>query len=217
MPQLLSDSRSDWTVADVLERFGPLPISRIRQDPPPGTAKEADVTRIRDREKRLYELVDGVLIEKTMGFEESWLAHQIGVFLSNFVNPRKLGLVTGADGTVKLVPGLVRIPDVAFFSRERLKGRKPPYPPIPRLVPDLAVEVLSENNTEEEMDEKLSDYLKAGVRLVWYVDPQAQTVKVYAPRKPTRTLRVGQSLDGGAVLEGFSLALKDMFARPFEE
>jgi Uma2 family endonuclease len=217
MAQALSDPRPVWTVADILARFGALPISRIRQDPAPGTAKEADVTRIHDREKRLYELVDGVLIEKTMGFEESWLAHQIGVFLSNFAKPRKLGLVTGADGTIKLVPGLVRIPDVAFFSCERLKGRMPPYPPIPHLVPDLAVEVLSESNTEEEMEEKLRDYLKAGVRLVWYVDPQAHTVKVHAPRKRARTLRLGQRLDGGAVLEGFSVTLKELFAPPLEE
>ncbi len=217
MPQLLSDSRSDWTVAQIHKRFGPLPISRIRHDPAPGTAREADVTRIRERERRLYELVDGVLIEKTMGFEESWLAVRIAVVISAFADPRKLGIVTGADGTVKLVPGLVRMPDVAFFSRERLKRRKPPYPSIPLLVPDLAVEVLSENNTEEEMDEKLSDYLKAGVKFVWYVDPRAQTVKVYAPRKPARTLRMGQSLDGGAVLEGFTLPLKDLFAPPLKE
>ena len=74
---------------------------------------------------------------------------------------------------VWLFRGLVRIPDVAFTSWERLPGRRVPPEPIPELAPDLAVEVLSQSNTEAEMTRKRGEYFAAGVRLVWLVDPDA--------------------------------------------
>src|SRR4051812_47884132 len=94
-----------------------------------------------------------------------WLFRQ----LSNFVVTNDLGIATPADGVVRLVQGLVRIPDVAFFGWERLPGRVVPRDPIPDLVPDLAVEVLSEGNTKGEMQRKLREYLLAGVRLIWFI------------------------------------------------
>ena len=67
-------SEREWTVADLQRRFGPIPFSRIRQNPPPGRATEDDVVWLNDHEDRLCELVDGILVEKTVGLEESWLA-----------------------------------------------------------------------------------------------------------------------------------------------
>ena len=67
---------------------------------------------IHDREDRLCELVDGVLLEKTVGTYESYLA----LLLGNFVDENNLGIVLGADGMMRLVPGLVRIPNVSFIS-----------------------------------------------------------------------------------------------------
>src|SRR5687768_16806477 len=101
------------TMADLLERLGDIPPHRVRLRPAPGTATEADVVAIEARENRLFELVDGVLVEKPMGLPESILAGLILTMLNNFVLPRKLGKVAGADGMLKLVVGLVRIPDVA--------------------------------------------------------------------------------------------------------
>ena len=63
--------------------------------------------------------------------------------LWGFVKARNLGLVTGADSMLRLAPGLVRIPDLAFISWQRLPERRVPTDPIPGLVPDLVVEVLS--------------------------------------------------------------------------
>lgn len=202
----------ELTLADLHDLFGPMPAWRIRRDPPPGTATERDVIRIEAQEDRLCELVDGILVEKTVGFEESQLAMEIGFRLIGFVKPRKLGIVTGEAGTIKLALGLVRIPDVAFFSRDRLPGGKSPRAPIPNLVPDLAVEVLSEANTRREMDNKLKDYFRAGVRLVWYVDPREREVTVYtSPRKRTVLTEKG-TLTGGDVLPGFELKLRELFA-----
>lgn len=205
---------TQWTVADLLARFGPILISRIRTDPAPGTATEADVIEIHDREGRLYELVDGVLVEKAMGYHESYLACLLIQLLNNFVIPRKLGLVAGEGGMMRLTVGLVRIPDVSFVSWDRLPDRQVPREPIPDLAPDLAVEVLSASNTRKEMDEKLRNYFKAGARLVWYVDPPARTVTVYTSPQPAAVLHESDTLDGGAVLPGFALPLRELFAEP---
>src|SRR5262245_45327593 len=111
------------TLADLLERFGPIPAARIRYDPPPGTASEQDVIALEARENRLFELVDGVLVEKVMGFYESYLAMRLGRFLLAFVEQHDLSIVAGAAGMLHLAPGLVRIPDVSFVSWARLPQR----------------------------------------------------------------------------------------------
>jgi len=143
------------TLADLIERLGEIPAQRVRMRPFPGTATEKDVVDIRNREKRLFELVDGTLVEKGMGYIESTLACYIIVKLKEFVDPRNLGLVSGESGMMALVPGMVRIPDMAFASWQRFPDRKMPKEPIPQLVPDLVVEVLSESNTEREMARKV--------------------------------------------------------------
>src|SRR4051812_2533333 len=86
------------TVADMIEQLGGIPPSRIRMRPLPGTATEQDVIDINAHEGRLFELIDGVLVEKAMGFRESLLAVVIAARLNEFVLPRNLGLVTGAYG-----------------------------------------------------------------------------------------------------------------------
>ena len=123
------------TIGDLLKRLGNIPAGRVRLHPTPGTATEKDVIEILDRENRPCELVEGTLVEKPMGYEESDIAGLIVTALNNFVRPRKLGMVTGADGTIKLFPGLVRIPDVAFISWDRSRiasGPKSRFPSSPR-------------------------------------------------------------------------------------
>jgi Uma2 family endonuclease len=209
-------TEAGWTVADLSRRFGPMPLSRFRQDPAPGSATEADVVAIYQREKLLYELIDGILVRKTMGAYESLIAGLIITFLNVYARPRRLGSVLGPDGMIRLNPDLVRIPDVSFIAARRLPKGRFPRAPICPIVPDLAVEVLSEGNTKKEMDEKLADYVGAGVRLVWLVDPSKKSARVFTGRGPGRLVREHQSLDGGAVLPGFSLALRELFAEPAE-
>ncbi len=203
---------TEWTVADLLAHFGPIAHRRIRQDPPPGTATEQDVIDIHDRDKRLFELVDGVLVEKAMGLQEYFLAAFIVRALGDFVIIHRLGFVLGSDGMARLAPGLVRIPDVLFISWRHFPSRR--IPRIPMLIsgPDLAVEVLSPSNTAQEMDRKLHDYFGAGVLLVWYVDPVARTVEVFTAPDQSVVLRQDQTLTGDPVLPGFVLPLRDLFA-----
>ena len=200
------------TFADVLEELGGISPSRIRMQPAPGRATEKDVIRIEASENRLFELVDGVLVEKAMGAREALLASFIGHFIWDFLNDHNLGVVLGADGMLRLRPRLVRIPDVAFISWDQIPSGEFPSKPIPDLYPDLAVEVLSDSNTVAEIDRKLTEYFEAGCRLAWIVDPKTNTADVYTSPTDCRHLKPSQSLDGGDVLPGFKLPLKELFA-----
>jgi Uma2 family endonuclease len=199
------------TLADVLDRVGNVPPSRVRLHPAPGTATEADVLAVHDREGRLCELIDGILVEKTMGAEESGLAMLLGYFLLDFVRRNNLGRVYGSDGMMRLFPGRVRMPDVAFVSWERMPKSRKAMQGVGQVVPDLVVEVLSKSNTRKEMAQKLREYFRAGVRLVWYADPKARTVRAYTSPTESVLLREADTLDGGDVLPGFTLSIRDWF------
>jgi Uma2 family endonuclease len=198
-------------LGDLLKRLGNIPAQRVRLHPTPGTATEKDVLRALDDENRPCELVEGTLVEKPMGYEESEIAGLLITFLNIYVRPRKLGIVTGPDGTIRLFPGLVRIPDVAFASWRCFPDKKRPKARIPHIAPDLVVEVLSKTNTKAEMAKKLGEYFGAGVRLVWMVDSRKQTVRAYTAVDQSVLKKTGESLDGGAVLPGFVLHLDELF------
>jgi Uma2 family endonuclease len=204
----------NWKTFDnLLDQLGGVSPRRIRMDPLPGYATERDVLRILDHEDVPCELVDGILVEKIMAYAEASLASDISHHIKTYLDERDLGNVAGADGTLKLWSGLVRIPDVSFVSWDKLPGRQLPRKKIPHLIPDLAVEVLSEGNTRGEMERKLREYFLAGVRLVWYVDPETRTAQVFTAPDQSTTLTESDILDGGDVLPGFTLPLKKLFAK----
>ncbi|HSI36636.1 MAG: Uma2 family endonuclease [Phycisphaerae bacterium] len=201
------------TVEDLLEDLG-VPASRVLLNPPIGRATIQDVVDFNARTERLCELVDGTLVEKAPSFRKSVIAGAIAAAIRSCAISGNFGLVSGASGPMNLCDGLVRMPDVAFTAWARVPGRQVPTQPVPRLAPDLAVEVLSPSNTRREMERKRREYFQAGARLVWIVDLDARTVDVYVPAAPDapRTMGVGDSLDGGEVLPGFALPLAELFA-----
>lgn len=201
------------TIADLLDRLGSIGPERVWLRPTPGTATEQDVIDVEARENRLCELVDGTLVEKAVGFYESRLAAMLIQLLGNYADETDRGIVTGEAGAMRLMPGLVRIPDVSFVSWGRLPGRELPADPIPDLAPDLAVEVLSEGNTAAEMQRKVREYFQAGVRLVWLLDPIARQATVYTSPRRSRVVHENETLEGGKVLPGFELPLRQWFAR----
>ena len=209
MPAAVASHRP-VTIADLIESLGDVPTERVRLDPPPGQATEEDLLRCKALDGRRYELVDGTLVAKTMGWKESslafWLAHQLQIYLDG----NDLGELAVGDATVRLRPYLVRVPDVAFVLWENA----PPddAPQIPDLAPDLAVEVISPSNTPKEMARKRKEYFGAGTRLVWQVYPDRKEVEAYTSPSRPRTLRMGDVLDGGDLLPGFRLPLADLFA-----
>ncbi len=181
------------TLGELLDRLG-VPPSRVRLTPPPGRATEQDWLEQHTTEDRLCELVEGTLVEKPMGWRAGWLATQLVLLLGPFVRDRNLGVVVADGSPYRLKLGLIRLPDVAFVSWDRIPDPAvftAPDRPVLDAVPDLAVEVVSESNTAKEMAEKLEEYFRAGVRLVWYVDPNGRSVDVYTSVKKRTTVGPG--------------------------
>lgn len=199
------------TFGDVMDGVTGIPLRRIRLHPSPGTATEQDLLRIREQEKVICELIDGVLVEKRVAYIESVIAYRIGIAIGNFIEERDLGLLAGEAGMLRLSARLVRAPDVSFVSWEQFPGRRLPQEPILGAYPDLAVEVLSPSNTEAEMTRKIGEYFDAGTRLVWVVDPPTQTAVVYTSPENPRPVPADGILDGGDVLPGFQLELARVF------
>src|SRR5687768_7058770 len=198
------------TMANVLEQLGGISPERVRMRPYPATVE--DVIEIEVHENRLFELVDGLLVEKVMGHPESRIASALILALGKYLEKHDLGTLSGEGGMFRFPESLVRIPDVAFahwnrFSDDDLEAA------VPEVVPDLAAEVLSQGNTPGEMARKLREYFKVGVRLVWFIDPAKQTATVYS--SPTRSKVIGRdgTLDGGKVLPGFELPVAKLFER----
>lgn len=200
------------TLADVLARVPNVPAHRICLYPPPGTATEKDVLQAKDRYGGLCELIDGTLVRKPRGVYESIIACELIRIIGGFLKQHNLGKLAGPDGPVRLTLKNIRLPDVAFYSWERLKKHYPKRGTSMKVAPDLAIEVLSPDNTPEEMDEKLRDYFKAKVRLVWYIDPRTKTARAFRSLKRFEDIPAAGSLDGGDVLPGFRLKLAELFA-----
>jgi Uma2 family endonuclease len=197
------------TLGELLARLGNIPAERVRYWPFPGTATEADLLAL----DRPCELVDGTLVEKPVGFFESRLAIIIGHLIELFLDEHDLGFTTGEQAPYRILPRIVRMPDVAFVSWEQLPNRQLRQRGIAQLFPDLAVEVLSRGNTRAEMLRKREEYFRAGTKLVWEIHPLRQTAAVYtAPRRFTR-VAAGGILDGADVLPGFQLSLRELFVR----
>lgn len=189
-----------------------VPARRIRLHPPPGTATEEDVLRVQP----CCELIDGILVDRAMGWYESRLGVVLAYYLEDFLEAHDLGIVLGADGMMRLKRGQVRIPDVAFYAWAQFPDREQPLEKILSAVPSLAVEILSEGNTEQEMDRKRREFFDGGALLMWIVDPEKRTVDVYTSFDQCATLTEADTLEGGTVLPGFTLSIRAWFARAWK-
>ncbi|HET6249059.1 MAG TPA: Uma2 family endonuclease [Tepidisphaeraceae bacterium] len=195
--------------AEWVHALGDIPLERIICDPWPGTATEADLLRLVERDC-LCELIDGTLVAKPMGLMEAIIAANLIGVLGPFVIDRALGAVSGADSTLRMAStGRIRLPDVCFFSLCRLPKTAEA---VPTLSPDLAVEVLSAGNTASEMERKLREYFASGTQLTWIIDPVSRVVAIYhRPGEPTRVIPFEGHLDGETVVPGFTMPVSDLF------
>ena len=160
-----------------------------------------------------YELSRGGLVPMTpVGIRHSAVVSKVERLLGNFVEKHGLGLV-GPEGGFYLRrnPDTLRAPDVAFISKARLdkEGIPDKFADFP---PDLAIEVLSPEDTATEVQKKVEEYLTAGVPLVWIVDPAIQRVTVYRSLQDIKILSADQDLDGGEVIPGFRVKVAEIFA-----
>jgi Uma2 family endonuclease len=151
-------------------------------------------------------------VEKAVGMREAILAAWLGHRLVEYCDENDAGVVVGADGPYRLRLGLVRYPDVSFISWDRIPGEEVPADPVCRVIPDLAVEVLSESNTAAEIELKLDHYFEAGVRAAWVIDLKKQSAVLYSTRNRSKPIGIDGDLTAGKVLPGFRLPLRDLFA-----
>ena len=158
------------------------------------------------------ELVRGELIMMSpAGSEHGWIIMNIAAPMATFVRQHSLGRVFGAETGFRIGhdPDTVRAPDVAFVVAQRIGGKlSPGFFPGP---PDLAVEVLSPDDRAGEVLAKVQDWLDAGCRGVWVVDPRTRTVTVYRSPSGIVLLGTSETVDGGDLLPGFSLAVSELF------
>jgi Uma2 family endonuclease len=194
-------------MAEFWLRAGQVPMERIIMCPAPGTATRDDAIYSKERLDISCELVDRILVAKTMGCFESKVALALAYFLHFYLETNSIGEVAGGDGPCDTVPDHVRKPDVAFTSFERIrKEAKPTRKALP-YAPDLVVEVLSPSNTKAEMDKKLKEYFAAGARLVWYIEPELRTARIFSATEQWQDIGPDGVLRGGDVLPGFELSL----------
>jgi Uma2 family endonuclease len=198
---------------ELQEYLGHVPLERIRMSPAPGEATIEDLLRIVERKEGLVELVYGTLVEKAMGFSEALLAaYLVHILMKHLEEHENVGVCAGADATMRLLPGIVRLPDVSFIRWERLPEEGVPTEAVPAIVPNLVVEVLSEGNTAAEMKRKRQEYFKAGVELVWMIDIPTRTVEAYTSVRKKKTITGDDFLTTGEIIPGFAVTVSKLFA-----
>lgn len=158
------------------------------------------------------ELVQGrVVREPPAGYRHGGIGVRLIIRLGGYVEAHRLGQVVNADTGFLLFrnPDTVRAPDVAFVARDRLELQAPEkfYPAHP----DLAVEVASPSNTVGEMIAKMLDYLRAGTRMAWMIDPSSRTVTVYRSFDDIRIVPEEGLLEGADVVPGFTMRVAELF------
>ena len=189
--------------AEVVPGYGPVTVDLVLTLPDDGYR---------------YEVVEGVLVRMAgSGNEATTIAFNVGLALGNFVVPRRLGRLTGADGVYKF-PGAETglLPDVGFYAAEKRALIVDRAKPIP-FAPDLAVEVASPSQDADDLAAKARTYLHGGTRLVWVLWPQSGHIDVWRPGNlaaPATTLHAGDTLDGEDVIPGFRHPVAAVFADP---
>jgi Uma2 family endonuclease len=178
---------------------------------PPTRYKPEDLLKMPDGDR--YELVNGRLVEKEMGWEASEIASQLFLLLGSFVRDHQLGriVVEGSYQCFADAPDKVRKPDVSFIRRDRMPANERPKGHNP-IVPDLVVEVVLLHDLFSEVEVKVEEYLRAGVSLVWVVSPETRTVNVYRLEEPTSSrLHAGDDLTGEDIVPGFHCRVRQIF------
>jgi Uma2 family endonuclease len=167
---------------------------------------------------KTFELVNGEIYEVPKPKPlHNWIATQIARLLGNFVIARNLGNVFGDSNQYELPNGDTLVPDASYISNETFAGIPETYHTV---APDLAVEIVSPSNTPTEMSDKIDSYLTSGTKRVWVVYPERHVIEVFR-RLGDRgtayeTYRIGYTVTGEGVLEGFTLPVADIFPKQQE-
>ena len=160
---------------------------------------------------RRFELIRGVLIERMPGGDPHHEALTLTTMaVGNYARSNRYGVVRSGDPGYRLErePDTVRAPDVAWFAPGRLQRGVRGYP---EMAPDLAIEIKSPSNSWPEITAKAQMWLCYGSQESWVGDPETITVRIYRPNTAPVILGADDTLDGGDLLPGFSVPVRDLF------
>ncbi len=180
-------------------------------DLPTQLLEPEDLLKMPDGDR--YELTDGIPKEKPMGAQADEVAVNMAVFLRNFVKTNQLGHVYGSQTGFQCLPKnpkAVRMPDTSFVATGKLPGDQTPEGYI-KIAPDLAVEVISPNETYEEVETKVKEYRSAGVKLIWVVSPKSRTVLIRRLDGTCTEVNEAGTLSGEDVIPGFACPVAELF------
>ena len=156
-----------------------------------------------------YELVDGEIRMSPGGARHSQVAVKLAARLLAFVQDRRIGFVFGSDIGFRLPGGNVRSPDASFVSAGRFPDERVPDD-FANMAPDLAIEVVSPGDRPRHVLDKVGEYLEAGTRLVWVIDPRKSKAVAYRSLSEVHELGIADALDGEDILPGFSCPLREI-------
>ncbi len=165
-----------------------------------------------------YELVDGILVERQMGAESNAIAVELAFLIGSYFKQHgRQGHVFMGETGFRIFPGRpnhIRKPDLAFVKfgrfpddRQRPKGHVD-------LIPDLAVESISPGDLASEVNEKIDEYVEAGIPLIWFFDPDSKTVQIFRKDGSTQRLTETDEISGEDILPNFRCRVADIFAPP---
>jgi Uma2 family endonuclease len=158
-----------------------------------------------------YELVRGMVEEKHMGSLSSWVGGELYAHLRDYCRAHNYGWVWHADaGFDCFHSNTVRFPDVAVMRFGRLHNEELPDGYID-IAPDVAAEVVSPNDRIDDLERKLLDYRRAGVRLVWLIFPALRIARIHRPDRTITELAETDLLTGETVLPGFQVLVSALF------
>jgi Uma2 family endonuclease len=161
---------------------------------------------------KLYELVDGQLVEKQVGAREAWVATQLSHRLESAAGGLGLVIVEVTVEAFGPARATVRRPDVCYVRPGRLPDDLAPEGHL-QLVPDLCVEVISPNDLAYDVDEKVELYLNSGAALVWVVNPAVRNVRVHRADGTLAKVDEDQALSGESVLPSFNVVVRDFLPK----
>jgi Uma2 family endonuclease len=176
----------------------------------PSPATEADLLQT-PRDGTKYELVDGTIRMSPAGYRHGRISVRLAVAMERYATERRLGELVDSSTGFRLPGGNVRCPDLAFVRRERVPQGEAAAG-FADFAPDLAVEVLSPGDDARNILDKVGEYLQAGVRLVWVIDPRASRAAAYRSLTDVRQVTAEGELDGEDVVPGFRVKLSDLLA-----
>ena len=163
----------------------------------------------------MSDISNGELIDmENSGAIHGYTCSLLIMALMNYILPRGLGIILDSSTAFTMKNGNKRSPDISFVSRDKLKGLTELPDGFLDGAPDLAIEVLSPNNTIAEIDQKIVEYFENGSSLVWVINLKLHYVLVYrSSQEPDRLLKQSDSLDGEDVISGFIMPLCEIFQK----